>query len=124
MVLHNLFFLVLTIAAYFSLIPLFEKLVADARSREVAIVQQVPHPPGEIRLSQQSYKDAVARAKITLFLVLGSIYVLAVLLLESAIMPLYVYSPLRKFLEADHATQTGDRERELIPPEDILGDEI
>jgi signal transduction histidine kinase len=146
MVLHNLFFLVLTCAAYFSLIPLFEKLVADARAREVSFTQPtptsqtppvrvgiapVPTPPitvaitpSEIRQSQQSYKDAVTRAKVTLFLVLGSIYVLAVLLLESAIMPLYVYRPLRRMLEADAATQAGDRERELIPPEDILGDEI
>ncbi len=95
-VLHNLFFLVLTCAAYFSLIPLFEKL-DDA---------------------------AGARAKLTLFLVLGSIYVLAVLLLELVIMPLYVYRPLRRMLEADAATQAGNRERELIPSEDILGDEI
>lgn len=124
MVLHNLFFLILTCAAYFSLIPLFEKLVADARAREVSIVQQVPHTAGEIRLSQQSYQSAVARAKITLFLVLGSIYVLAVLVLESAIMPLYVYRPLRRMLEADTATQSGLRDREMIPPEDILGDEI
>lgn len=124
MVLHNLFFLVLTCAAYFSLIPLFEKLVADARAREVSIVQQVPHSAGEIRLSQQSYQAAVARAKITLFLVLGSIYVLAVLVLESAIMPLYVYRPLRRMLEADTATQSGLRDREMIPSEDILGDEI
>jgi signal transduction histidine kinase len=124
MVLHNLFFLVLTVAAYFSLIPLFEKLVADARAREVAIMQQVPRSAGEIKISQLSYQDAVARAKIVLFLVLGTIYVLAVLLLESAIMPLYVYSPLRKMLEADRATQSGDRERELIATEDILGDEI
>src|SRR5579872_1690324 len=124
MVLHNLFFLVLTVAAYFSLIPLFERLVADARAREVAIMQQVPRSGGEIKLSQQSSRDTVQRAKITLFLVLGSIYVLAVLLLESAIMPLYVYRPLRKMLEADSATQSGDRERELIAPDDILGDEI
>jgi len=47
-----------------------------------------------------------------------------VVLLESAIMPLYVYRPLRKLLAADSATQAGDRERELIPPEEILGDEI
>src|SRR5579871_5891649 len=39
-------------------------------------------------------------------------------------MPLYVYRPLRKMLEADSATQSGDRERELIAPDDILGDEI
>src|SRR5215475_3553593 len=124
MVLHNLFFLVLTVAAYFSLIPLFERLVADARAREIAITQQVPRSAGEIKISQQPYRDAVVRAKVTLFLVLGSIYILAVLLLESAIMPLYVYRPLRKMLEADRATQSGDRERELIPREEILGDEI
>jgi len=124
MVLHNLFFLVLTVAVYFTLIPLFEKLVTDARGREIAILQQVGRTSGEIKISQQSYKDAVSRAKITLFLVLGSIYVLAVLLLESAIMPLYVYRPLKKMLDADHATQAGDRERELIPPEEIMGDEI
>jgi signal transduction histidine kinase len=39
-------------------------------------------------------------------------------------MPLYVYRPLRRMLEADAATQQGDRDRELIPPEEILGDEI
>ncbi|HVO96695.1 MAG TPA: ATP-binding protein [Bryobacteraceae bacterium] len=55
---------------------------------------------------------------------LGSIYVLAVLVLESIIMPLYVYRPLRKMLEADEATQRGDRDRELIPAEEILADEI
>ena len=124
MVLHNVFFLVLTCAAYFSVIPLFEKLVADARAREVSIVQQVPHSSGEVKIPGRSYDSAVARAKITLFLVLGSIYVLAILVLESAIMPLYVYRPLRRMLEADHATQTGDRDLEIIPPEDILGDEI
>jgi signal transduction histidine kinase len=124
MVLHNLFFLVLTCAAYFSLIPLFEKLVADARAREVTIQHQVPRIPAEVKLSQESYRAAVDRAKLTLFLVLGSIYVLAVLVLESAIMPLYVYRPLRKMLEADGATQSGDRDRELIPSGEILGDEI
>src|SRR5258708_37731205 len=39
-------------------------------------------------------------------------------------MPLYVYRPLRRMLEADAATQQGDRDREMIPPEEILGDEI
>lgn len=123
-VLHNLFFLILTCAAYFSLIPLFEKLVADARAREVSIIQQVPHSGKEIRLSQESYRSAITRAKLTLFLILGSIYILAVLLLESAIMPLYVYRPLRRMLEADTATQAGDREREMIPAGEILADEI
>jgi signal transduction histidine kinase len=129
MVLHNLFFLVLTCATYFTLIPLYEKQVADAQNREVTILNQersvTPHsdliggqPPNGL------YGRAVARAKLTLFLVLGVIYVLAVLLLESAIMPLYVYRPLRRMLEADAATQAGDRARELIPEGEILGDEI
>jgi signal transduction histidine kinase len=127
MVLHNLFFLVLACAAYFSLIPLFEKLVSDARAREVAMVRQSTQSPrtaAEIQIARESDKSAVARARLTLFLVLGSIYVLAVLMLESMIMPLYVYRPLKKMLDADSATQAGDRERELIPPDDIFGDEI
>ncbi len=126
MVLHNVFFLVLACAAYFSLIPLFEKLVHDAHVRETTIQQQreTATPQGPQQASQESYKDAISRARVTLFLVLGSIYVLAVLLLESAIMPLYVYRPLRRMLEADTATRSGDRDRELIPREDILGDEI
>jgi signal transduction histidine kinase len=116
-VLHNLFFLVLTCAAYFSLIPLFEKQVADARGREAAILEQTPE-------MERAYQDAISRAKLTLFLVLGSIYVAAVVLLESAIMPLYVYRPLRRMLEADTATRAGDRTSELIPGGEIPGDEI
>jgi len=117
MVLHNLFFLVLTCAAYFSLIPLFEKQVAEARGREAVVLEQTP-------AMERAYQDAISRAKITLFLVLGSIYIAAVVLLESAIMPLYVYRPLRRMLEADTATRAGDRQQELIPRSEILGDEI
>jgi len=98
MVLHNLFFLVLTCAAYFTLIPLFERQVADG--------------------------GAISNAKLALFVVLGSIYVAAVLLLEAVIMPLYVYRPLRRMLEADTATRAGDRQSEMIPRSEILGDEI
>ena len=102
MVLHNLFFLVLACAAYFTLIPLFE--------------QQVSGAPDAAAL--------VFRARVTLFIVLGIVYVLAVLLLEAFIMPRYVYRPLQRMLEADRATLAGDRERELIPASDIMGDEI
>lgn len=183
MVLHNLFFLVLAFAAYFTLIPLFEHQVSDARSREVGMIRQVfssdlplshlhglerfdyregtaaqvrvPDPvcawldvhPGEVwadakdarfiyrrdpktglyrrlKIEQAYYHDVVQRAQLTLFIVLGAIYVMAVLILESAIMPLYVYGPIRLMLDADRATQQGDREHELIPDESILGDEI
>lgn len=66
----------------------------------------------------------VGRAWVNLFLVLGCIYLLAVLVLEIAIMPLYVYRPLQLMLDADDATRRGDREHELIPEELIPGDEI
>jgi two-component system NtrC family sensor kinase len=132
MVLHNLFFLVLTCAAYFTLIPLFEQQVTVAHDREVQILEQAAAAGGgpshieTIRLTvpERSYEQELRRAKLTLFLVLGSIYVLAVLLLEVVIMPEYVYSPLRRMLEADAATQAGNRERELIPDGEILDDEI
>jgi signal transduction histidine kinase len=124
MVLHNLFFLVLTCVVYFSIIPFFEKLVTDARAREVRILEQVPEAAGHIIPFERAYEDTLFRARITLFLGLGGIYVLAVLFLETTIMPLYVYRPIRRMLLADSATQAGDREGELIPPEEILDDEI
>ena len=64
------------------------------------------------------------RAKAYLFIVLGSIYILAVLALETTIMPLYVYRPLRLMLRADQATQHGDRDHELVDELLIPGDEI
>lgn len=70
------------------------------------------------------YDEVVQRAKITLFLVLGVLYSLAILLLEMVIMPRYVYGPIRRFLEADAAIQRGDRAAELIPEKVIYGDEI
>ena len=149
MILHNLFFLVLTCAVYLSLVPLFQKEVDVARDRELALVRSVLNSahPGEfisdpkdpsllyrkdprtgvittVRIPQRPYSEAPRRLRITLFIVLGAIYVLAVLALEVAIMPLYVYRPLRLLLDADRATQQGDREHELIPEDQILGDEI
>jgi len=56
--------------------------------------------------------------------VLGLIYLLAVLLLEVFMMPLYVYRPLRVLLEADSATRRGDIDNELIDPRFIPGDEL
>lgn len=70
------------------------------------------------------YPDLPGQAKTNLFIALGVIYVLAVLLLETTIMPLYVYGPLRLMLNADQATQRGDREHELIDEHLIPGDEI
>src|ERR1700687_236854 len=69
MVLHNLFFLVLTCAAYFTLIPLFEKEVANGQAREVQILEQAERAglkasqiTGE--LPRRSYEQAVSLAKL------------------------------------------------------------
>jgi signal transduction histidine kinase len=70
------------------------------------------------------YSYLPGQAKTNLFAVLGAIYVLAVLALETTIMPLYVYRPLRLMLNADQATQHGDRGHELIDEGMIPGDEI
>jgi signal transduction histidine kinase len=120
MVLHNLFFLVLTTAAYFTLIPLYEQLVTDTGAHQVI----VGHPGANAQAARQSQRSALTQARVRLFLVLGILYMLAVILLESVIMPRYVYRPLRRMLSADSATQAGDREGELIPESEILGDEI
>jgi signal transduction histidine kinase len=183
MVLHNLFFLILTASVYLALIPQFENRVARARLIEVSLIAQMfaesgpalrlPHMasydyrqgtaaeidlpaegkawldshPGEVwqnvprsdylfRRDPQSgrysritlpntlYDAVVQRAKVTLFVVLGIVYVLAVLLLELVIMPRYVYGPLTRMLDADAATQAGDRKHELIADSEIPGDEI
>jgi signal transduction histidine kinase len=183
MVLHNLFFLVLTASVYLALIPAFEQRVARAKLIEVSLIAQMfaeggpalglPHMasydyrqgsaeelgisgeakawldrrPGEvwqnlpasdylyrksprtgryarITLPNPVYDAVVQRAKVTLFVVLGIVYVLAVLLLELVIMPRYVYGPLTRMLDADAATQAGDREHELIGDSEIPGDEI
>ncbi len=70
------------------------------------------------------YRELPPRAQTSLILVLGAIYILAVLLLETTIMPLYVYRPLQAMLDAERATQDGDREHELIDETEIPGDEI
>ncbi len=121
MVLHNLFFLVLTTTAYFTLIPLYEQLVTDTGVHQV-VVERNPGVTGQT--AGQSQRSALMQARVRLFLVLGILYMLAVILLEAVIMPRYVYRPLRRMLSADSATQAGDREGELIPESEILGDEI
>ena len=122
MVLHNLFFLVLTTVAYFSLIPLYEQLATDTRAHQVVVPGRIPNAAAQATLRSQ--QSALNQARVRLFLVLGIIYLLAVVVLEAAIMPWYVYRPLRRMLAADSATQAGDREGELIPDSEIMGDEI
>ncbi len=182
-VLHNLFFLVLTSSVYFTVFPLLEQRVSGAKSREISLVTRafladapLPQLPGldiysyeegtaqslaippdlqawldrypgrihgnpatdeviyrknpssgiyrKIRLPNEYYRQALTLIRTALFLVLGVIYILAVLLLELVIMPLYVYRPLRAMLDADYSVMTGDRAHEIIPPDYIPADEI
>jgi C4-dicarboxylate-specific signal transduction histidine kinase len=77
-----------------------------------------------VRLSPEFYEKALRQAKVTLFVVLGSIYALSIIVMEFLIMPQFVYGPLRLMLEADEATQHDDRSKELIDDTLILNDEI
>ena len=70
------------------------------------------------------YHEIPTRAQNSLMVILGAIYVLAVVVLETTIMPLYVYRPLQLLLDADKATQEDDYEHELIDASEIPADEI
>jgi len=182
--LNNLFFLVLAVSVYLSLIPVFVDHLNAEREREFRMVTQmfsskVPatgdpaaadlreygygegsaaelglssegrtflqqnpaetwrqngdslfrrgETPGTYRrvsLPSEFYDAALRRARIHLFVALGTIYVLSIVVLEFIIMPQYVYQPLRMMLDADQATQHEDREREMIDPRFIFNDEI
>ncbi len=83
--------------------------------------------PGQYRrvsLSFAFYDAALRQARISLFVVLGTIYVLSIVILEFMIMPQYVYQPISLMLKADEATQRDDREHEMIDNQFILNDEI
>ncbi len=182
-VLHNIFFCVLAISVYLSLIPTLSGDFALTQAREFRMYSQlfssgllsqagrVPEagvyelregtapalqlnargqqylaknrnatwqdsraalyrlgssPGSYIRFSLSSdfYDSTLRRARLSLFAVLGSIYVLSVIVLEFIIMPQYVYQPLSLMLAADDATQKDDREHEMIDERFIMDDEI
>lgn len=79
---------------------------------------------GRLRFDDSSFELIVFQARISLFAALGVIYLLAVAMLEFVIMPRYVYQPITAHLDADQAVQEGNREEEMIPEEEIPGDEI
>ena len=182
--LHNIFFIVLAVSVYLSLIPLFADHLSAARDREFRMVwktfsSDVPasgnavlrdltiyglregtcrelglspagqdflqqHPESiwkqnnndlfrkaasfdqyrRVTLPSAFYATALRRARLSLFVVLGTVYVLSIIVLEFIIMPQYVYQPLTLMLDADSATQREDREHEMIDRRYILNDEI
>ncbi len=186
--LHNLFFIALSVSVYLSVIPLFAQHLETARSNELRMLSTMfaaglpmksqksfgpvdtysapyqvrdgsaaslglsgegrqfltTHPsatwqqdsdslfraaaaPGQfrrLRLSSLFFSAALRQARLSLFIVLGTIYLLTVIVMELFIMPQYVYQPLSLMLDADAATQRDDREHELIGEEYIGNDEI
>jgi signal transduction histidine kinase len=181
-ILHNIFFFVLAVSVYLSLIPRFSDQLSAAREREFRMMSAIfsrasgaitatgdlstydlregtaqelglpnagreflaTHPGSiwqngrDVLFKASPYNDqyrrvvfpsafyeaTLHRAEIGLFVVLGTIYVLSIVVLEFVIMPQYVYQPLTLMLEADNATQMEDREHELIDERFILDDEI
>ena len=182
-ILHNLFFLVLSVSVYLALIPAFERRVATAKTIEISLITEIfaadrpllrlpkiatydyregsadqlavpadvlawvdahsgevwQNTPNSdilyrkdpntglyrrITLPNLVYDDVIERAKVTLLVVLGALYVLAVALLELVIMPRYVYGPIQLMLSADEATRRGSRSQELIDDSYITEDEI
>ena len=183
-ILHNIFFFVLAVSVYLSVIPLFSQHIDAARERELRMVSQIfgaelpmdgnqsprelgvydfregsaanlglskegrafleEHPaetwregdhtlfrvsktPRQYRsvsLSSAFYDSALRQARLSLFIALGTIYILSIIVLEFMIMPQYVYQPLHLMLSADEAILRDDRANELIKEEFILDDEI
>src|SRR5581483_11639689 len=85
---------------------------------------ETPGTYRRVSLPSEFYDAALRRARVHLFVALGTIYVLSIVVLEFIIMPQYVYQPLRMMLDADQATQHEDSEREMIDPRFIFNDEI
>ncbi len=182
--LHNVFFIVLSVSVYLSVIPLFSEHLEASRARDLHLLSlmfaaELPietpsesnqlasyhfregsaeeltlsaagehylaqHPAEtwvegsstlfrtsraagryrRIQLSPVVYESALHQAKLTLFIVLGTLYLLTIVVMEFFIMPQYVYHPLSLMLEADEATQHDDREHEMIDEQYICSDEI
>ena len=149
---HNFFFFVLAVSVYSSVIPLFSShidfvegpanqvgLPAEGQQylRRPSALGMWPEANGtlirnagaagvyrRISLPHEFDHGALGHARTGLFLVLGTIYLLSIVVLEFIIMPQYVYQPLTLMLKADEATQHDDREHEMIDAEFILDDEI
>jgi signal transduction histidine kinase len=188
-VLHNVFFFVLAVSVYLSVIPSFSSHLDAARRRELKMISQIfaaelpitsirdseeqnsqthgaydfregtaaqtglskegqiylterpastweqdgsmlfrtgktPDRYRRVTLPREFYVNALRQARISLFVVLGTVYILSIAIMEFVIMPQYVYQPLALMLKADDATQQGDRQREMIDQQFILNDEI
>jgi signal transduction histidine kinase len=183
MVLHNVFFMLLTCSVYLILAPFVENRLQQAQARETSLIldsfrHMTPEhgeellrdydlrtgsaddfglpPPAlsyfqrdpaaiwrrnlssehiykgipdsqrfyRITLPTAFYSELLLSVKKVVLSVLAVIYILAVVFLEFVILPGYVYRPIRVMLDADAASQAGDRAEEIVADELIPGDEI
>jgi signal transduction histidine kinase len=160
-ILHNIFFGVLAVSVYLSLIPLLSGHLEATREREFRMYAQMfssgllsehqsgtdssiyelqagsaasLHLPTEgqdfLRQHPQSVwrQDAESLYRLSRppdqFLRLSLAPEFSIVVLEFIIMPQYVYQPLALMLDADAATQSGDRHHEMIDERFIMRDEI
>jgi len=183
MVLHNIFFLLLTLSVYLTLAPFVENRLQQAQARETSLIldsfrrmtpehgeellrdydlrtgtagefglptaalsafggdpgaiwrgdlssehlyKRVPDSQRFYRITIPTafYSELLVSVKKVVLSVLAVIYILAVVFLEFVILPGYVYRPIHVMLEADAASQAGDRADEIVPEELIPKDEI
>jgi signal transduction histidine kinase len=97
---------------------------ASAASEHVYKVAPGTNRVYRLTLPLKFYREVLETARLSLFVALGIIYLLAVLALELAVLPRYVYQPLQLIMNADAAALRGDREGEQIGEGYIPGDEI
>jgi signal transduction histidine kinase len=121
MVLHNLFFLVLSGFIYAALMPVVEQWATTAKQRERHFATG---SAAAGTIDESFYESVVRRTRINIFLALATSYWLGVLILEGLVMRSYIYAPLKALLDADDASRRGDTARELIDESLILGDEL
>ncbi len=69
-------------------------------------------------------RAGVVRLYVLATIALLGVYALIAATLEFFILPRYVYQPIRRVLMADAAVQSGDRDAEIIPAEEIPADEL
>ncbi len=119
MVLHNLFFLVLSACVYAGVMPVIENWAHEARSREERLASGE-----EVPAAAEFYGPLLQRIRFNVLLALAVTYCLGVLALEGLVMRFYIYRPLRILLGADEASRRGDTAGELIDESVILGDEL
>lgn len=78
----------------------------------------------KVRVLLPKAREAVTRLYVFTLLALLLVYAIIAATMEVFILPRHVYTPIRAMLDADEALRTGQRDRELVAPEEIPADEL